>query len=150
MPVPRTQLSPTLMDLYDYIDLAAVQTDAVIASGAAVSLTSTTTANITSLVLQPGKYDIFGFVGFLPAASTSITRLSGGESETSATAQPSGQGFALSMSAVVPGAVAQELPLPFRRSITFLVQTTIYLVATATFTVSTLGAYGTLSAVKLK
>jgi hypothetical protein len=68
--------------------------------------------------------------------------LSGGSSTTSATLDTSlAATAAQNIAAVVPTAIPQYIPLPVRRLV--LTQTTtVYLVARATFTVSTLGAFG--------
>ncbi len=145
MSAPRTHLRPSLDNLYDYLDDVSESTTSSVASGSAVALTSTTAADVTSISLAAGDYEITGVVGYLPAASTSITYKTGGSSSTSATIGALGSSFALSQAAVVPGAVGQLHAIPaFRISLT--ATTTIYLVAQATFTVSTLGAYGLISA----
>lgn len=146
MAVPRTHLEPSLKDLYDYLDSVGSSVSSSVASGSAVALTSTTPANITSITLTPGTWDVTGAVGFLPAASTSITARAGGSSQTSATLNTTvGTKFVLASAAVVPGAVGQEFAVPSHR-ITVTANTTLYLVASATFSVSTLGGYGILSA----
>lgn len=146
MAVPRTHLEPSLKDLYDYLDSVGSSISSAVASGSAVALTTATPANITSITLTPGTWDITGAVGFLPAASTSITARSGGASTTSATLSATvGAKFVLASAAVVPGAVGQELSVPTHR-VTVTANTTLYLVASATFTASTLGGYGVLSA----
>ena len=145
MSIPRVHLEQSLRQAYDYLDTIGEYTESSVASGSAVALTSTTAANVTSISLAAGDYEITGVVGYLPAASTSITYKTGGSSTTSATIGALGTSFALSQAAVVPGAVGQIHVIPsYRLSITET--TTVYLVAQATFTVSTLGAYGLISA----
>jgi hypothetical protein len=147
MLVPREHLRPTLNNLYDYLDSVGSYLSSSVASGSAVALTSTTAANVTSLTLTEGEWDVSGVTGFLPAASTSITALNGGASETSATVGSLGANFSFTQAAVVPGAVGQVFANPtYRVVVPKGSTTTVYLVARATFTVSTLGAYGTLQA----
>jgi hypothetical protein len=147
MQVPREHLKPVLQPLYDYLDLIGGYSSSSVASGSAVALTSTTAANVTSISLSEGEWDVSGVVGYLPAASTSITVLNGGASTTSATVGTTGAVFNFSQAAVVPGAVGQEFSIPTSRIVVAAGSTTtVYLVARATFTISTLGAYGTIRA----
>ena len=147
MLVPRVHLQPALKDLYDYLDGIGGYLSSAVVSGSAVALTTNTTANVTSITLTAGEWDVSGAVAFLPAASTSITYLAGGSSVTSATLGADDATNARSSAAVVPTAIAQSAPLPTYRVVVAAGQTqTVYLVARATFTVSTLGAYGTIQA----
>ena len=145
MSIPRVHLEQSLRQAYDYLDTIGEYTESSVASGSAVALTSTTPANVTSISLTPGDYDVFGVIGYLPAASTSITFKTGGSSATSATLGALGAVFSLSQAAVVPGAVGQLSVIPTVR-VNITETTTIYLVAQATFSVSTLGAYGLIAA----
>lgn len=113
----------------------------VIPSTAAVSLTSGSFYNITSVLLAAGDWDVSGNIQFVPAASTSITTLAGAVSSTSATFHPYNK-FITRSSAFVPGngQVMVNSISTFRISIGS--DTTFYLVAYADFTASTLTAYG--------
>lgn len=114
---------------------------------AAISLTSAAASNITSITLTAGDWDVFGVVGLIPGASTSITLAGGWTSSTSATlpenelyTRPIANSFG-----EVPGFVFKPFPIPtIRYSVAG--STTVYLSALATFTVSTLKAYGALYA----
>jgi len=113
---------------------------------AAAGLVTNTDANVTSISLPPGDWDVSGVVGFAPAASTSMTHLSSGISTVSATMQNGGSQSAISFPAIVPGATTEWLyPTPTVRLL-LTVATTVYLVAHALFTASTLAAYGTIRA----
>jgi hypothetical protein len=142
-------LQVPLATLYDALNSVGDYQESIVASGSAVALTSNTVANVTSMSLPAGDWNIFGVLGFLPAASTSITQVTGGSSSTSATLDAMGTSFNMTSAAVVPGAVGQELPLPTAR-VVLTVPTTIYLVARAVFSVSTMGAYGKLCARRAK
>jgi hypothetical protein len=73
--------------------------------------------------------------------------LGGSSNETSATIGGAHNSFARTMAALVPGAVAQIQPIPVHRVVVPAGSTQVmYLVARATFTVSTLGAYGIIQA----
>jgi hypothetical protein len=115
----------------------------IVTTGSAISLTTNTSANITSISLTPGDWDISGFVGFVPAATTSVNDFAGSVDTTSATL--SANGFRIFFPAFVPGSVNSRIPLPTLRH-TVSATTTYYLVALANFTVSTMVAYGTVIA----
>ena len=147
MLVPKEHLKPALEKLYSYLDSIGGYLSSSVAQGSAVALTSTTAANLTSITLTEGEWDISGAVAFLPAASTSITALAGSSNETSATIGGAHNSFVRASAAVVPGAVGQVSPIPVHRVVVPAGSTqVIYLVARATFTVSTLGAYGIIQA----
>ncbi len=118
--------------------------------GSAVSLTTDTTANVTSIVLTPGDWDVSGVIGFVPAATTSITHMSGGSSETSATMGGLGKEFATTSQAYVPGVTNEiEYAVPTTR-FSVAASTTVYLTAHAIFTISTLGGYGIIGARRVR
>lgn len=116
--------------------------------GAAIDLTVSGTAyEVGHVALGAGTWDVDGFVGFLPAAATSITGLAG--STSVATAQiVSGQGFVLRQAAIIPGAVAIEFPVVTVRYV-LASPASVYLNASAVFTVSTIAAYGRIQARKV-
>lgn len=147
MLVPRTHLEPSLGNLYNYLDAVGSYKSSSVASGSAVSLTSTTAANVTSITLTEGEWDVSGAVGFIPAGSTSITALAGGSNATTATIGTTGDAFVRASAAVVPGAVGQVTTIPTTRYVVAKGATqVVYLVARATFSVSTLGGYGIIQA----
>jgi hypothetical protein len=148
MPIPREHLGPALGSVYDWLDSISSNVSSTVVSGSAVALTTNVTANVTSIVLTPGEWEISGVIGYLPAATTSITVLSGGSSSVSVTDAALGAGFAITQTALVPGAVQQILPIPSSR-IKVTASTTFYLVAKSTFTVSTLSAFGVIRALLL-
>jgi hypothetical protein len=115
----------------------------VVLNAAGISLSTGVVSNVTTITLTPGDWLIFGQVGFIFAAGTTATQLIAGLSQTSATspgdakiAEPftvidcaftasSSQGFAIS-----PGTVSVSVNTPY------------YLIADATFAVSTMKASG--------
>jgi hypothetical protein len=114
--------------------------------GSAVALTTTVVADITSLTLTPGTWDVNGVVVFSPNAATNTTVLIAAVHTTSATlpAFPAENGRT-HYGMPFTGGVAQALPCGPRR-FTVLVDTPVYLVADAIFTVDTMSAYGFLRA----
>lgn len=126
----------------------------------AVSLTTATAANITSIVLTPGDWDVEGMIAFVPAATTSITQFNASLSTTSATLASNAPStstatnigpFATNVTnhaAYVPTAEVDHQTTRVRFSVS--AQTTVYLVAEAAFTVSTMTAYGSISARRVR
>lgn len=127
-----------------------------VALASAVSLTSTTAANVTSISLTAGDWDVDGTVDFNLAASTSVTVLAASISLTTATlgTQPGGSGLGtdptttINQAASVPGGLVVVSTPTVRISIA--ATTTVYLVASSTFTVSTNAAYGTIRARRIR
>lgn len=122
-----------------------------------VALTTAVAANVTSMVLQPGDWDLSATGNFLAAATTSITNLSLGISLTTGAlpTQAGGAGLGpeplavLNQVAAVPGAVVNQLAVDYVR-LSIAVATTVYLVASCAFTVSTLSAFGTIRARRMR
>lgn len=129
---------------------------ATVATASAVSLTTGTAANVTSISLTAGDWDVSWVGDFKPAATTSVTSLKSSISLTTATlnTQAGGSGIgteALSLfntAANVLGADFSLLGSPVRCS--FSSTQTVYLVASAAFTVSTMGVYGTIRARRIR
>lgn len=145
---PRGE-NPNLQGIIDGSNAAASVVGeygtSTVAIGAAVSLTSTQDKTITSITLQPGDYDLWGNIGFIANTGTIPTVLTGSISTTTNTqaTSPNGGAFA-QVSATLGTATTSVLPVGSMR-VNPTVATTYYLVGTATFTVSTLTAYGSLS-----
>lgn len=123
----------------------------IVLAGSAVALTTNTPANMTSLALTAGDWDVTMVLYYAPGASTSITRLIGSPSATSATLDTTTGKYAdLNIAANVPGNagyISQVVP-SYRLSLAST--TTIYAVAMGTFTVSTLGVFGLLRARRMR
>lgn len=111
------------------------------------ALTTATAKSVTSVLLEPGDYDVEANAFYSPSGTTNITFLNAtislvdntvgtGEDRTSQTGYPS--------AGTVPSAIT-TLSTP-RARISLAVQTRVYLVALATFTVSTLDVYGMIQA----
>jgi hypothetical protein len=117
-----------------------------IVTGSSVALTTNTTANVASISLTAGDWDVTGVIDFTFGATTSYTNLQGGISITSATIGAQDSFFDLENAATVPTATKDPAFVCPTIRISIAATTTVYLVAQATFTVSTLKAYGTISA----
>ena len=121
-----------------------------VAVGSAVALTTGTTANVASLSLTAGDWDVRGQVDYRAGATTSITILKQGVNTTSATLG-SQDSFTTNVFAAVVPTASNDIGNTFRQQrISIASTTTIYLVASATFTLSTLSAYGTISARRIR
>ena len=126
---------------------------ATVAAGAAVALTTGVGANITSISLTAGDWDVQGTADFTIGAATNISQLLQGVSlATAALAGQAGSGgldtdpnnnaFFFNFA---PGAVPLSYSTPVVR-VSLASTTTVFLVELATFTVSTLAVFGTLRA----
>ncbi len=109
-----------------------------VTSGSAVSLTTTTVANVTSISLSAGDWDVSGVVGFTGSGYT-LTYVQSGTSTVSATLGSVGSYD--SRNTVSSPAVNEEQVVPTQRY-SLSATTTVYLVARASFTTAPLGAYG--------
>lgn len=114
-----------------------------IGSGSAVSLTTSTAANVTSISLTAGDWDVYGVVLVNNGGSTVMTYLAGGVTPTSATLtnQPTGS-YNVWMGSVT-GTVTPVVGAGALR-VSVSSTTTYYLVSTAIFTTSTCAAYGSI------
>ena len=123
---------------------------ATVVAASAVSLVTATAKNVTSISLTAGDWDVWGSVGFKPAATTSITVSEGGINTTSATmpSTTTGAHWLSVTPAVVPVSV-YGAPVGMTR-INLTTTTTVYLVASSTFTVSTQAAYGFIGARRVR
>jgi hypothetical protein len=117
-----------------------------IAIGSATSLTTATGKSVTSLVLSAGDWNVWGNIGYIAAATTTVSLLTGSISTTNNTqaTSPNGGGYA-QLQATLTTASTNILPVGMTQ-INVSTSTTVYLVATATFAVSTMTAYGSIYA----
>ena len=115
-------------------------------SGSAVALSTGTAANITTISLTAGDWDVTGQVAFLFVATTTVTGLAGGVNTVSATLPGFNTGTSQTIySSFAPGAqvITQTVP---RQRISLASTSTVFLIAQAVFAVSTLSAYGSITA----
>ena len=120
-----------------------------LAAASKIALTSATAANITSISLSAGEWDVSGVVVFDPAATTSVTVKRGSISLTSAAIDPTlGRFFGHSGAASVDAGNASSYASKIVR-LSLGATTTVYLVASSTFTVDAMSAYGNISARKV-
>lgn len=125
---------------------------AIVASSDAVSLTSATAADVTSISLTAGDWDVWGNAGFNGAASTVVMYLYVWTSLTSATI--SGDAGAYNGGVYVGGATVGTvgtvgIEAPFLR-VSVAGTTTVYLSVQGSFSVSTVGAFGRIFARRVR
>lgn len=118
-----------------------------VAVGSAVSLSTGVAANVTSIALPPGDWDISGTVGFSAGALTTATAFVAGISQSTGVLPtgPAGLaqfGISLSAGGVDPIFPAGNLQIINATSGNI----TVYLVAQSTFATSTMAAYGYIQA----
>jgi Pectate lyase superfamily protein len=118
--------------------------------GSAVSLTTATSANITSISLTAGDWDVSGSVIFVPAATTTVTALNGGIGTTTATLPtvPPLARFAEIWTSYTPNSTLYRGVATIRQSLSGT--TTVYLVTQSSFGTSTMTAYGHIAARRVR
>ena len=124
-----------------------------VASGSALALSTGVTANLTSVILSAGDWDVWGQVLWTFGATTNATVLDIGLSTSSATFPPldglsvmqwgnsGGQVLGANPTAPVP---------PVRTRFSLSATTTVFLVVLAAFTVSTAKAFGSIQARRVR
>lgn len=122
-----------------------------VAVGSAVALTTATPANVTSISLTPGDWDVFANVNF---SATSATTTAGslwaiGVNTTSATLPVDGSEVQMLQTALTT-TTFKGGDGTSRKVINLTTTTTVYLVAEATFSAGTVGAYGSISARRIR
>ena len=118
-----------------------------VASGAAVVLSSGVAADITSIPLTAGDWDVWGNVASAPAGSSTTSVIRGWINTASATdpGQPNAGAYCLQQGAIAAG-LGQVLPTGATRISLGAGGGTVYLSTKITFATSTMGAYGFLGA----
>lgn len=121
-----------------------------VAVGAGVALTTGVAANIASVALTAGDWEVEGMVGYHSSGTTTVNDCTEGISAVSATlpAAP-GEVHTDYLTIVVPAAPDPTYGAP-RQRISLAAPATVYLVALSNFTVSTLTAYGQINARRVR
>jgi hypothetical protein len=118
----------------------------------AVTLTTGVTANLTSISLTAGDWDVQGNVGFDTEATANITYWYAGVTKTSATLEGGyfqSTNMASPSGGIVFGANAFSLPSPVAR-ISLSATTTVYLITNVGFTVAAVKAGGMIKARRVR
>jgi hypothetical protein len=118
-----------------------------VAQGSAVALTTNNPSNVTSITLTAGDWLVYGQVAFTDAGTTATTYIAGSIGTTTASFVIA-QGFLVpGLSGGIAGVMASAVPT-LRFNVT--TNTTLFLVAQAQFTVSTLSAFGYVTARRVR
>ena len=120
----------------------------VILVGSAVSLTTATASNITSISLTAGDWDVWGSIWTAPSAGTITTKIQGGIGLTTGalpSTPASGASYNVLTGFTSAATEVVVLSVPDTR-VSLASTTTIYLVASVAFSVSTLKGYGNIYA----
>lgn len=127
--------------------------ESVIATGSAVSLTTATGANVTSISLTAGDWDVRGTVHLKAAATTNIMLADVSISTVSATtATATGTYASLSggSAGLVPNTTVNPSLHVVPTRLLLSGTTTVYLVVQSNFTVDTLAAFGAIGARRMR
>ncbi len=120
--------------------------------GAAVSLTTTVSADITSISLTAGDWDVWGICNCTVGGSTTTSRVSGWISTTSATPPTAPNEGAYCYMDLSAAANTGE-PTYFyagQKRISLAGTTTVYLSVNCAFATSTMGAFGFIGARRIR
>lgn len=120
--------------------------ESTVAVASAVSLVTDTAKTVTSISLTAGDWDVWGNIGFTAGASTTMSLVLGTiHTTTDALPTAPGAGAMTSFALAFTTGVGPRISAGQRR-ISIASTTTVYLIAYATFGVSTLTAYGYIGA----
>lgn len=121
-----------------------------IASGSAVALTTGTPANLTSISLTAGDWAVGGGVVFNPAGTTTMTQFVASANTTSATFPTSpAHGATFNFTLPFTTGQAQVFPIGISR-FSLSTPTTVFFVVQSAFAVSTMTAYGSFWARRIR
>lgn len=124
--------------------------ESTIVSGSAVSLSNGVAANITSISLTAGEWDVWGSIAIAAASGTTVTQVAGWISTTSATLPTNPNlGAEVIITAPFSASGLQTLPVGSRH-LTLAATTTVYLSVYTEFGVSTNAGFGYLGARRVR
>ena len=125
------------------------ETSSALVSGSATSVTSGTPKTIVSVAMTAGVWDVSGVIYFVPAATTSVTVLNASISSANNTQDSTPGRFGQwGSTPQVPANTIGVSTGPFR--LTLASPATYYMVANQLFTVSTMTAFGYISAKRVR
>ena len=147
--------TPRIVGAVDGVNAKAGHVGEVVSSlvpvGSAVSLTNATPANVTSIPLTAGDWNIEGTVNFTAAAATTAAgaAFAVGVNTTSATVPTDGSETYEYLGAITTGTYKATGEASMK-TLNVTANTTVYLVASAAFSAGTVGAYGSLIARRVR
>jgi hypothetical protein len=116
-----------------------------VAQGSPVSISSASAKTVVPMSLSAGDWDVWGMIGIVPAAGTTVSLIEAGISKTTNTLPAATDPSYLAFDLTFTTAAVQQMPVGQTR-ISLAVTTTVFLVIDCTFAVSTNTAFGTLAA----
>lgn len=122
--------------------------ETVVASGAALALTTGTALSIASIVLTAGDWDVWAYAGFTGGVATTVNTLVGSISLVNNTLDTTRSRWSSQVAgaATVFNTLANQQFACGQDQIKVAAPTTVYLVAQASFAVSTCSGFGTIIA----
>ena len=122
-----------------------------VGSGSSVALTSPTAADVTSISLTAGDWDVAGIVGFGGKSGTSVVEFVGANAGTTSGGISAALGIQVLMNGSTQLSTVADMTaaLPVYRY-SLASTTTVYLVARASYTTGSIGAFGTISARRIR
>jgi len=127
------------------ISYHVASTNFVSSSATGVPVSTATNANITSIPVPPGDWDVEGTVTYTPSGVTTVSSVQGGASSTSATFSGIANGGFTKISGTLDNASGNNIPTP-RARFSLTTTTTIYLVGEVVFSGGSITATGYISA----
>lgn len=118
-----------------------------IASGSAVSLTTATSANVTSISLTAGDWDVEGIVNYSMTGATTANFSSGSNSTSATLGGENTFVYTPFAAAGLSDQLGEVIPV---RRFSLSGTTTIYLIGNATFSVGSASAYGLIRARRVR
>lgn len=118
---------------------------ASVAQGSAISISNTTPKTVVTLPLTAGDWDVWGNVGIVPAAGTTVSQIEAGINTTTNTLPAGTDPSFFNMQWTFTTADVQQLPVGATR-VSLAAPGNAYLVIDCAFAVSTNTAFGALVA----
>jgi hypothetical protein len=150
----REQVSDAGRGVTDGSDAAAGQVGEYLtasrASSSPLPLIAGALANVTSLDLTPGDWDVWGSVGFLPAGTTVVRSLQAWVNTASATQPADGLLSVLQFSATGAAAGGAQILVAPQRRMSLGAAGTAYLGTVTSFTTAAMSAYGIIAARRVR
>lgn len=138
----------SVYNVYGDPSLLGSKISASVATGSAVSLTTATPANVTNITLTPGTWSVSGTIYYKPA-SASTSRQDASINGTSATLSTTEGAYVTTIFSSTVASISFSNVLQ-EQIIAVTTNTTEYLVAQATFSAGTMGAFGEIHATRIK
>jgi hypothetical protein len=123
----------------------------ILAVGSPVALTTATPANVLTIVLTAGDWDVEGNLNFVASGATTAAGALyyGGISTATGTVPTDGTAVIAAVPAVTTTAFGASITLP-RKRISVAGNTNVFLVGLATFSAGTVGGYGAITARRVR